>query len=364
MKSGSDLRPLIGITMGDPCGIGPEIIAKALMRTDMRSVARYVVIGSPHRMAFGINAISGCKLAVKVFTKPEEISQLAQNYNEDTVYVYSPIKHDETKFKTGVVCPEAGRCAAEWVIEAVKLAKANRIAAIATAPLNKEAMHAGGYLFGGHTELLQQECNAPSSRLCLASSTAGAGLVVVHATCHIPFRDIHLRLADEGRIVETIRLTRDFCLLRRPGQEPKIAVAGLNPHCEPIFGDEETRIVQPAIDEARGNGWSGVFSTPVPADTVFLRANKGEFDAVVALYHDQGHIPAKVAGFGDTVNTTLGLPIIRTSVDHGTAFDIAGKGIAHEENLVTASKMAVELARGRGSALALQPRDSKRARLS
>merc|ERR1712196_263142 len=117
-------------------------------------------------------------------------------------------------------------------------------------------------------------------------------------------------------------------------KEPKIAVAGLNPHCEPIFGDEEVRIIQPAIDEALTNGWN--VHGPIPADTVFLRAKKGEFDAVVAMYHDQGHIPAKVGGFGDTVNCTLGLPIIRTSVDHGTAFDIAGKGIAHDQNLVTA----------------------------
>ena len=342
-KTGIDKRPLMGITMGDCCGIGPEIIAKALMRTDMKNAAKYVVIGSPERMQFGIDAVAGCTLQVKTVAEPEE----ANDAPDGVVCVYSPFKYDLSKIKTGVVCPEAGRCSAEWVIAAVKLALAERIAAIVTAPLNKEAMHAGGYVFGGHTELLQQECNAPTSRLCLASSTAGAGLVVVHATCHIPFRDIHLRLADKGRLLETIRLTREFCLLRKPGTEPKIAVAGLNPHCEPIFGDEEVRIVQPPIDEARKNGWHGVSPKPVPADTVFLRANKGEFDAVVALYHDQGHIPAKVAGFGDTVNTTLGLPIIRTSVDHGTAFDIAGKGIAHEQNLVTAAKMAVELARGR-----------------
>ena len=338
-KTGVDKRPLMGITMGDCCGIGPEIIAKALMRADMKNVAKFVVIGSPERMIFGIDAVAGCTLTVKTVAEPEE----ALSAPDGVVCVYSPFKYDLTKIKTGIVCPEAGRCSAEWVIAAVKLALAERIAAIVTAPLNKEAMHAGGYVYGGHTELLQQECNAPTSRLCLAS----AGLVVVHATCHIPFKDIPVRLADKGRLLETIRLTRDFCLLRRPGKEPSIAVAGLNPHCEPIFGDEETRIVQPPIDEARSNGWHGVSPKPVPADTVFLRANKGEFDAVVALYHDQGHIPCKVAGFGDTVNTTLGLPIIRTSVDHGTAFDIAGKGIAHEQNLVTATKMAVELARGR-----------------
>ena len=344
--------PLIGITMGDACGIGPEIIAKSFVRAECHAVARYVVIGSPQRMQFGIDA-AGLTDRLKIRVVPSPADALCEL---DTIDIVSPFKINHDAIVTGVVCAEAGRCAAEWVIAATKYAVRNEIDAIATAPLNKEAMHKGGYKFGGHTELLRDYSGAKTSRLCLADPR---GLTVVHATCHIPFKDIHVRIADEGKILETVRLARRFCMdmgyLRAasrgrnaaPGQEqePKIAVAGLNPHCEPIFGDEETRIIKPAVDASLSKGWN--VHGPIPADTVYLRALKGEFDVVVAMYHDQGHIPAKVGGFGDTVNCTLGLPIIRTSVDHGTAFDIAGKGIAHEQNLVTACAMAAQMARTR-----------------
>merc|ERR1719498_432010 len=299
--------------MGDPCGIGPEIIAKCMARSECHDLANYVVIGSPQRMKFGIDAAGlGAKLRVLIVSKPgEALCEFG------TIDVVSPFKIDHEAITTGVVCPEAGRCAAEWVIAATKFAVDGEIDAIATAPLNKEAMHKGGYKYGGHTELLRDYSGAKTSRLCLADPR---GITVVHATCHIPFKDIPTRMADEGNIVETIRLTRKFCLdmgylkaaskgrnaSTGQGKEPKIAVAGLNPHCEPIFGDEEVRIIQPAIDEALANGWN--VHGPIPADTVFLRAKKGEFDAVVAMYHVQGHIPAKVGGFGDTVNCTLGLP--------------------------------------------------------
>ena len=330
--------PLIGITMGDPCGVGPEIIAKALAKPECHALARFVVIGSAERMQFGIDS-TNTPLTVRVVASPEEALCTL-----DVIDIVSPFDVDLTQIETGVVGPEAGRCAAEWVIAATKFAVAGSIDAIATAPLNKEAMHLGGYKFGGHTELLRDYSGAKTSRLCLADPR---GITVVHATCHIPFKDIPTRIADEGKIVETIRLAREFCIdmgYTKAGKEgePKIAIAGLNPHCEPIFGDEETRIIAPAIAEAAALGWN--VHGPIPADTVFLRAKKGEFDVVVAMYHDQGHIPAKVSGFGDTVNCTLGLPIIRTSVDHGTAFDIAGKGIAHEQNLVTAIAMAAQMA--------------------
>lgn len=241
----------------------------------------------------------------------------------------------------GKVSDEAGRCATLWVREATRLATEERIDAIVTAPLNKEAMYKAGFTqYGGHTEILQEGSGAKSSSLCLYAD----GFTVAHVTCHIPFREICNRLNPKN-VFETTRILRDFLKMARPGKEPRIVMAGLNPHCEPIFGDEEVRCIQPAIDEARGLGWD-VHSVPVPPDTVFLRTKRGEWDAVVAMYHDQGHIPAKISGFSDTVNVTLGLPIIRTSVDHGTAFNIAGTGTADETNLLGAIELSATMVKG------------------
>merc|ERR1711920_611461 len=232
-----------------------------------------------------------------------------------------------------------------WVREATRLAVEKHIDGIVTAPLNKEAMYKAGFTqYGGHTEILQEGSGAKSSSLCLYAD----GFTVAHATCHIPFRDISSKLTPQ-KILETTRILRDFLLMVQHGREPRIAMAGLNPHCEPIFGDEETRLIQPAIDQALALGWE-VHGAPVPPDTIFLRQKKGEWDAVVAMYHDQGHIPAKIAGFSDTVNVTLGLPIIRTSVDHGTAFDIAGTGKADESNLISAIELGVIMAEGNRTA--------------
>mmetsp|Transcript_119777 Transcript_119777/g.211751 ORF Transcript_119777/g.211751 Transcript_119777/m.211751 type:complete len:206 (+) Transcript_119777:2-619(+) len=199
---------------------------------------------------------------------------------------------------------------------------------------------AGFTQYGGHTEILQEGSGAKSSSLCLYSD----GFTVAHVTCHIPFREISDRLNPQ-KVFETTRILRDFLKMIHPMKEPRIVMAGLNPHCEPIFGDEEIRCIQPAIDDALALGWN-VHSVPVPPDTVFLRTQRGEWDAVVAMYHDQGHIPAKMGGFSNTVNVTLGLPIIRTSVDHGTAFNIAGTGTADESNLLSAIHLCTTMANG------------------
>jgi 4-hydroxythreonine-4-phosphate dehydrogenase len=335
--------PLLGLTMGDPCGVGPEIIAKALMLQNMHAAARFVVIGAADCMERGIAAVKGCNLKVNIVAQPEDASA-----DTTVVNVWSPFESSMSEMALGIVSIEGGRCATLWVREATRLAVEKRIDAIVTAPLNKEAMYKAGFTqYGGHTEILQEGSGAKSSSLCLYTD----GFTVAHATCHIPFREIANRLNPEG-ILETTRILRDFLRMVHPEKEPRIVMAGLNPHCEPIFGDEEARLIQPAIDKARALGWD-VHSSPVPPDTVFLRTRNGEWDAVVAMYHDQGHIPAKIAGFSDTVNVTLGLPIIRTSVDHGTAFNIAGTGIADEANLISAIELGATIAEGNRSAKVL-----------
>lgn len=335
--------PLLGITMGDPCGVGPEIIVKALAQSKPHTVARYVVIGSLACMERGLAAVPGHGLRAQAVAKPEDAVA-----DRSVVSVWSPFQSDISKMPLGQVSDEAGRCATLWVREATRLAVEKRIDGIVTAPLNKEAMYKAGFTqYGGHTEILQEGSGAKSSSLCLYAN----GLTIAHATCHIPFKDISTNLSPE-KIFDTTRILRDFMLMAQPGREPRIVMAGLNPHCEPIFGDEETRCIQPAIDTCRAQGWD-VHTRPVPPDTVFLRAKNGDWDAVVAMYHDQGHIPAKIAGFGDTVNVTLGLPIVRTSVDHGTAFDIAGKGIVDEANLLSAIDLGATMADGHRASSAI-----------
>eukprot|EP00041_Stephanoeca_diplocostata_P009464 m.145903 g.145903 ORF g.145903 m.145903 type:complete len:783 (+) comp17748_c0_seq1:96-2444(+) len=330
-------KPILGVTMGDPCGVGPEIIAKALADASLYKKYRPVVIGDPTFLTRGVQDVKGSLVARRVTS----IGDCKFEYG--TVECYSPFDIAYDEVKVGVVCAEAGRCAAQWVIEAVKLACSDTIDAIVTAPLNKEAMQLGGFKFNGHTELLAKFSGAKTSRLMLVANN----LKVVHATCHVAFRKVHEQLAEPGRLETTIELFHAF--LKGLGySRPRIALAGLNPHCGDgdIYGvTEETTIIAPCAERFQAKGYCVI--GPVPGDTCFMRAVRGDFDGVVAMYHDEGHIPAKLMGFGDTVNVTLGLPIIRTSVDHGTAFDISGQGIAHESNLMTAIRMGGDMAVGR-----------------
>jgi len=336
-RLGNGYKPILAITMGDPCGVGPEIIVKTFMEEEVIAQNRLIVVGAPEWIRQGIAAIPDCNLRVVKVSNPEEAL-----FEPGTIECYAPFEYDMAAMKQGVVCPEGGRCAAMWVIEAVKLAMANRVDGIVTAPLNKEAMHKAGFKYGGHTELLAEHSGVSTSRLCLASGP----LNVVHATCHVPFDDITKKLEQPGQIMETVELAHEF-MVSQGVAEPHIALCGLNPHCEPIFGDQETRIIQPVIDEARAKGLK-VFARPIPPDTIFMRQiETREFDIIIAMYHDQGHIPAKISGFGDTVNVTLGLPIVRTSVDHGTAFDIAGKGLASHSNMISAVDLGARMACGR-----------------
>jgi 4-hydroxythreonine-4-phosphate dehydrogenase len=317
----------IGITMGDPSGIGPEIIVKTLAEMDPKTRAVSAVVGN---MAI-------LRRADKLLgTHLTFVDGLDAKSGE--VPVADVPTKDQDKIRDGQVGAAGGEAAYRYVEAAVKLALAGKITVIVTAPLNKAAMHAAGHHFDGHTELLAQLTGAKSSFMLLA----GDRLNAVHVTTHTSLKNAAEKPTME-RVVATIRAGHQH--FRELGvANPRIAVAGLNPHCGEggIFGREEIDRIQPAVEAARKEGID--VKGPISGDTVFYRALKGEFDLVVAQYHDQGHIPTKLIAFDTTVNVSLGLPIRRTSVDHGTAHDIAWTGKASNENMKAAIAYARRMA--------------------
>lgn len=287
--------PAIAITAGDPSGIGPEICRKASQDPRVIGVCRPVIYG-PHTDA-----------------------ELAP-------------------YPAGRVDASSGRAAYEAIVAAATDAMAGRVAAIVTAPINKAALAAAGYPWRGHTDLLAHLCKSPAVAMMFWSNR----LRVVLATVHIPLSEVPKALSRD-KLLDVLRLT--WRALPAFGlSAPRLGVAGLNPHAGEggLIGPEEAEILTPAIVDARAEGIDA--AGPFPADTIFVRAVRGEFDAVVATYHDQGLIPVKLVAFGRAVNVTLGLPIVRTSVDHGTAFDIARQGVADEGSLVEAILLAARLA--------------------
>jgi len=285
-------KPRIAITVGDPAGIGPEISARASSDESVREVCEPILFGPPA----------------------------------------------EQHFQLGVLSPDAGRAAHEAIVRAVEAARAGTVDAIATAPVNKEAFRLAGLPWTGHTDLLAHLTHSPHVAMMFYSKP----LRVVLATIHVPLAKVSAALTRPS-LEATIGLTAT-ALPRFGIAQPRIAVSGLNPHAgeHGLFGDEEQRVLTPAIEACRTRGinvWG-----PFPGDTVFVRAARSEFDVVIACYHDQGLIPVKLLAFGHAVNVTLGLPIIRTSVDHGTAFDIAGKGVADAGSMIEAVKLAATLA--------------------
>jgi 4-hydroxythreonine-4-phosphate dehydrogenase len=287
-------RPRVGITVGDPAGIGPEIAQKAAADPDVLAVCEPILYG------------------------PARVEEL-------------------TAFPRGRVSAKAGQAAYDAIIAAVEDARAGRIAAIATAPINKQALAAAGFEWRGHTELLAHLTGAPRVAMMFYSDV----LRVVLATVHIPLGQVPHALTRE-RVEETVELAASE--LPKFGMSgARLALAGLNPHAgdNGLIGLEDQATLAPAVEACRARGIQ--IEGPFPADTVFVRAIRGEFDAVIACYHDQGLIPVKLVAFGRAVNVTLGLPIIRTSVDHGTAFDIAGRGIADPSSLVHAVLLAAKL---------------------
>ena len=325
-------RPIIGITMGDAAGVGPEIIMKAMAVPEVYEMSRPLVIGDARRLRKA-GEIVGSKLSVRPIQKPEE----AAFRRGEIEVVDLPIVPEDLPF--GKLSATAGDAAFKFIQRAVELAMAGRIDGICTAPLNKEALHAGGHKYPGHTELLAKLAGIEEVSMMLSTPK----MRVIHVTTHIGLLDA-IEKIEPALVERTIRRGHDS-LVRSGMARPRIAVCAINPHAGEggLFGrgEEETKIV-PGIKAARAKGIE--VEGPLPADTLFFRAGRGDFDLVVAMYHDQGHGPVKVLGLEAGVNITVGLPFVRTSVDHGTAFDIAGTGKADERSLVQALRDAVALA--------------------
>ncbi len=330
-------RPLLAITLGDPAGIGPEVILKALTHAHVFAQCRPLVIGDRRILERAAGWLHAPLPPVEEIEEPS-----AGLYAPATLPLLDLRNADPAHIPAGQVSAAAGRAAVDYVFRACDLALSAQVDAMVTAPLNKGAMHKAGFPYPGHTELLAERTKAERISMLLV----GPGLRVVHVSTHVSLAEAIRRVTTE-RVLEVIGLAQQSCAsLGIP--HPRIAVAGLNPHASEngLFGNQEAEQVQPAIELARKKGWT--VSDPQPPDTVFLRATKGEFDIVVAMYHDQGHIPMKLLAFDSGVNVSIGLPIIRTSVDHGTAFDIAGRGVAREESMLAAIDVAVQMARARG----------------
>ena len=332
----ADSRPILAITLGDPAGIGPEVVLKALRHGEVFDACRPLVVGDS-------GVLKRAAAWLELQPRFERIAEIGSGgYAEGTVPLLDLANVELAGTPVGQVSAGAGRAAVEYVMRACDLAMAGQVEAVVTAPLNKEAMHRAGFLYPGHTELLAERTGAERVSMLLV----GPALRVVHVSTHVSLEEA-IRRVTPARVLEVIELAHRSC--RMLGIEaPRIAVAGLNPHASEngLFGMQEAEQIQPAIEMARARGWT--VSDPQPPDTVFLRATRGEFDIVVAMYHDQGHIPMKLLAFDSGVNVSIGLPILRTSVDHGTAFDIAGTGQASEESMLAAIRVAVTMAKAIG----------------
>jgi len=324
--------PVIGITMGDPSGIGPEIILKSFTDAEI-SKSRIVVIGDFNIMESAYDLLGISSFSLRRIKKVSDCT-----YQSDVLNIFDLNLLKTDQLQPGKVNAASGSAAFESLRKAIELAKNNEIDAIATAPLNKEAIHLAGHHYAGHTEILAELTGTEDYAMLLYDKK----LSVIHVSTHIALLEAVTGLRKE-RIEKVIQLA-EYSMKRLLGRSPRIAVAGLNPHAgeNGLFGDEEIREIIPAIKNMKANGFN--VDGPVPPDTVFLKAVNGMYDVVVAMYHDQGHIPLKLLGFSTGVNITVGLPFIRTSVDHGTAFEIARTGKASEESMVQAIKLAVKLA--------------------
>ena len=332
----SNNKPYIAITMGDPAGVGPEVTAKALMESQVYDRCRPFVVGSAAAMDEALSLV-GAKARSHVAHSLDEVQG-----GPGAVDVLDLENLDYSGVRQGELSEAAGRAAVEWVLKAGELATAGDVQAIVTAPINKEAASLAGYKDIGHMEIFQSQSSAKEVATMLIAQT----LRVVHLTTHRSLR-IACDYVTLDNVLAKIKLTDDY--FRRWGfDSPRIGVAALNPHASDggLLGDEEEKQIGPAIEAARGDGIDA--TGPVPPDTVFNQAIDGRFDAVLAMYHDQGHIPIKVHDWARSISVNMGLPFIRTSVDHGTAFDIAGKGIADHESMLESIRMAVNLATGRG----------------
>lgn len=328
-----DERPTIAITLGDPAGIGPEVIVKALGDVELRHKARFVIYGMNEQLAYAADLAE-----LDPFWWRVGYTGKPRRYGQEAVV----IDYDHfSMLAAGVRGPsrEGGRASFRFCLDAIEAARAGLVDAVVTAPIAKESWHLAGYHYPGHTELFAEKTQARNHAMMFA----GGPLRVALATTHVGLNSLWGRL-NIGAVYHPIELLHNALVDWFDVPNPHIGVCGLNPHAgeNGAFGDEEDRIIKPAMQMAINNGVR--CTGPYAADTVFLRALKGEFDAVVAMYHDQGLIPVKLVGFEKSVNLTLGLPIIRTSPDHGTAFDIVGQNKADPSSMRAAIHMAIDLA--------------------
>jgi 4-hydroxythreonine-4-phosphate dehydrogenase len=325
-------RPVIAVTMGDPSGIGPEIIVKALADPDLSALCRPLILGDRAALERAL-AVTGLPLQIQTVldTGPLKTEPGVLYLRE-----LSSLTADDMEY--GRPSAAGGDASYRYICEAARLCIAGEVKAMATGPINKESMNGAGHNFPGHTELLAQLTGTDQVVMMLAGERLRVTLVTIHeALSRVP------SLVTFQRVLDTIRIT-DRALARFFCPTPRIAVLALNPHCGEggLFGSEEREIIAPAVAAARAEGIDAV--GPLSADTLFHFALSGAYDAVVCMYHDQGLIPLKMIHFDDGVNVTLGLPIIRTSVDHGTAYDLAGTGRASAESMKAALVMAAQMA--------------------
>ncbi len=326
-----NLKPILGITMGDASGAGPEIVVKALSLKEIYDLCRPLVIGDAAAMREAAHIV-GWSGEIRALDRVEEA-----RFEHGCLDVLDLKNLDLRALVRGRVNPMAGKAAYEYIERATCLTLDGATAAIVTGPIHKEALNAAGYHYAGHTEILADLCGVEDVTMMLVAGQ----LRVSHVSTHCPLREACERVKTE-RILTVLKLTEGA--VRQMGvAEPRLAVAGLNPHAGEggLFGREEIEQIAPAVERAKSLGMNVM--GPLPPDSVFFRAIKGQFDAVVAMYHDQGHIPIKVLSFDEGVNVTLGLPIIRTSVDHGTVFGKAGKGTARPTSMIEAIKLAAKM---------------------
>jgi 4-hydroxythreonine-4-phosphate dehydrogenase len=330
-------RPRIGITIGDPAGIGPEVTLKAVENSEVLESCIPVIIGDAQYLAHWARVFNLTRGLDVVNAEAGNLTRLPAHLDSPVIYNLNNIPGFIEMGREQAAC---GRAAAEFIEAAVRLCQMGELDAVTTAPINKSALHLGGYPFPGHTEFLAELTETDE----FAMTFIAPGLRVALLTTHLPLADA-IREVKKDKLESLIRLVHRE-LVRYGFAQPRIAVAALNPHGGEggLFGMEEAVEMAPAIEACRLQDNIEV-SGPYSGDTVFLRAARGEFDLVISCYHDQGLIPVKCLSFGEAVNVTLGLPFIRTSVDHGTAFDIAGQGAADPSSMVVAIKLAADLSR-------------------
>ena len=330
----SAAKPTIAITMGDPAGIGPEILAKTLAESSVHEHSRPIVIGSPWALDQGAQ-IGGVELDVRPLDTAADATETCSGIAQ----VLDPSDVEQSEIHLGQVSAASGRASVAYVERATRLAMAGEVDAMVTCPINKESVHVAGFVGDiGHQEILARLTKAELTATMLMTP----GLRVAHLSTHKSLIEA-CRYVSKDTVLAKLRLTHDS-LSQWGMSSPRIAVAALNPHGGEggLLGREEIEELAPAVAAAKAAGMD--VHGPLPADSVFYRAIDGEFDAVLALYHDQGHIAIKVHNFDDSVTVTMGIAFIRTSVDHGTAFDIAGKGVASHQSLKRAIDTAITLA--------------------